>query len=90
MTESFDVAELFEVCAGTEDMCSVDDLVGVEMVVAAQDEIDQAGRGFACKFDVAGFTGMGKSDNYVCALGVEWRNKSFCGFRGGFVDQIGG
>lgn len=42
MMEGFDVAELFEVGAGAEDVGAVDDLVVVEMVVAAEDEVDEA------------------------------------------------
>lgn len=49
-------------------MGSVDELMTVEVVMATQDQVDQVRRRFLCELDVAGFTGVGKGDDDVCAL----------------------
>ncbi|KAL8938946.1 MAG: hypothetical protein Q9211_002965 [Gyalolechia sp. 1 TL-2023] len=88
MMEGFDVAELLEVGAGAEDVGAVDNLVVVEMVVAAENEVDETPRRFFGKFDVAGFAGVGEGDDDICALVAERGDERFRGLGSGFIDEV--
>lgn len=61
-------------------MGSVDDLVLVKVVVAAEDDVDETSGCFVGKFDVARFAGVSEGDDDVGTSTTQIRDECFCGF----------
>lgn len=86
VASGFEVGELLEVCAGTENVRAGDLAVAVLMVVPAQDEIEIVG--FGRQAVVVYLALVAEGDDHVGALGPEEGGVFIHGGRGGDEGEV--
>ena len=69
-------------------MSAIDNLMVVEMVMSAQDEVNQTWRGLLCEFDITRFAGVRKGYDDIRSLSAQAWYKFLGRLRGRLVYEI--